>query len=151
EIVCWSRPRNDNCDKPEHRRRDNGALCPAQAVPLPAHDLQKCARTTRRRRSRIRRWRDDCPGVVRQEGNVMSRQRASFVAVGFLGGVAAGTLVWSRMQRNYRRKLFSRHAFRRVAALGYLRALPSLTTPQLRRELLAGAAPQLVGWPGANT
>ena len=25
----------------------------------------------------------------------MSKQRASFVAVGFLGGVAAGSLVWS--------------------------------------------------------
>ena len=34
----------------------------------------------------------------------MSKQRASFVAVGFLGGVAAGSLVWSRLQRQYRRK-----------------------------------------------
>jgi len=38
----------------------------------------------------------------------MSRQRASFVAVGFIGGIAAGTLVWSRMQRQYRRNLFSK-------------------------------------------
>src|SRR5207247_10484316 len=118
---------------------------------LSANDLQNRAGTAGWRRSRIRGWRDHCPGLDRQEGNVMSGQRASFVAVGFLGGVAAGTLFWSRMQRNYRRNLFSRHALRRVAALGYLRALPSLTTPQLRRELLAGAAPQLVGWPGANT
>ena len=67
----------------------------------------------------------------------MSQQRASFVAVGFLGGVAAGTLVWSRMQRNYRRNLFSRHALRRVAALGYLRARPTVTTAQLLREYVA--------------
>ncbi len=67
----------------------------------------------------------------------MSRQRASFVAVGFLGGVAAGTLFWSRMQRNYRRNLFSRHALRRVAALGYLRAKPTVTTAQLLREYVA--------------
>jgi hypothetical protein len=67
----------------------------------------------------------------------MSRQRASFVAAGFLGGVAAGSLVWSQMQRNYRRNLFSRHAFRRVAALGYLRARPTVTTAQLLREYVA--------------
>ena len=67
----------------------------------------------------------------------MSKQRASFVAVSFLGGVACGSLVWSRMQRNYRRNLFSRHAFRRVAALGYLRARPTVTTAQLLREYIA--------------
>jgi hypothetical protein len=67
----------------------------------------------------------------------MSRQRASFVAVGFLGGVAAGGLVWSRMQQNYRRNLFSRHALRRVAALGYLRARPTVNTAQLLREYVA--------------
>jgi hypothetical protein len=67
----------------------------------------------------------------------MSRQRASFVAVGFLGGVAAGGLFWSRMQRNYRRNLFSRHALRRVAALGYLRARPTVNTAQLLREYVA--------------
>jgi hypothetical protein len=67
----------------------------------------------------------------------MSRQRASFVAVGFLGGVAAGTLVWSRMQRQYRRNLFSRSPIRRVAALGYLRARPTVNTAQLLREYVA--------------
>ena len=67
----------------------------------------------------------------------MSRQRASCVAVGFLGGVAAGSLLWSRMQRQYRRNLFSRHAFRRVAALGYLRAKPNVNTAQLLREYVA--------------
>ena len=67
----------------------------------------------------------------------MSKQRVSFVAVGFLGGVAAGTLIWSRLQRQYRRNLFSRHMFRRVAALGYLRARPSVNTAQLLREYVA--------------
>ena len=67
----------------------------------------------------------------------MSRQRASFVAVGFLGGIAAGTLMWSRMQRQYRRNLFSRYTLRRVAALGYLRARPSVSTAQLLREYVA--------------
>ncbi|HEX9381916.1 MAG TPA: hypothetical protein VF908_00800 [Gemmatimonadaceae bacterium] len=67
----------------------------------------------------------------------MSKQRVSFVAVGFLGGIAAGSMIWSRLQRQYRRNLFSRHMFRRVAALGYLRARPSVNTAQLLREYVA--------------
>lgn len=67
----------------------------------------------------------------------MSRQKVSFVAVGFLGGVAAGTLMWSRMQRQYRRNLFSKWAFHRVAALGYLRAKPTVNTAQILREYVA--------------
>ncbi len=67
----------------------------------------------------------------------MSRQRANFLAVGFVGGVAAGTLIWSRMQRQYRRNLFSKSSIRRVAALGYLRARPTVGTAQLLREYVA--------------
>jgi hypothetical protein len=67
----------------------------------------------------------------------VSRERASFVAVGFLGGIAAGTLVWSRMQRQYRRNLFSKSALHRVAALGYLRARPTVNTAKLLREYVA--------------
>jgi len=67
----------------------------------------------------------------------VSKQRVSFVAVGFLGGIAAGSMIWSRLQRQYRRNLFSRHMFRRVAALGYLRARPSVNTAQLLREYVA--------------
>jgi hypothetical protein len=65
------------------------------------------------------------------------RKRASFVAVGFLGGAAAGTLFWSRMQRHYRRNLFSGSPLLRVAALGYLRARPSLNTATILREYVA--------------
>ena len=68
----------------------------------------------------------------------MTRQRgATFVAVGFLGGVAAGSLMWSRMQRNCRRNLFSRNPLFRVAALGYLRGRPTINTAQLLREYVA--------------
>ena len=67
----------------------------------------------------------------------MSRQRASFAAVGFLGGMAAGSLMWGRMQRNCRRSLFSRNPLFRVAALGYLRAHRTVTTAQLLREYVA--------------
>lgn len=67
----------------------------------------------------------------------MRNQRASFLAVGFVGGVAAGTLFWSRMQRQYRRNLFSKSPIHRVAALGYLRARPTVNTAQLLREYVA--------------
>ncbi len=67
----------------------------------------------------------------------MSRQKVSFVAAGFLGGVAAGSLMWSYMQRQYRRNLFSNSPLRRVAALGYLRARPTVNTAQILREYIA--------------
>jgi hypothetical protein len=67
----------------------------------------------------------------------MSRQKVGFVAVGFIGGLAAGSVMWSRMQRQYRRNLFSKSPLRRVAALGYLRARPTINTAQLLREYVA--------------
>ena len=60
-----------------------------------------------------------------------------FVAVGFIGGLAAGSVMWSRMQRQYRRNLFSKSPLRRVAALGYLRTRPTVNTAQLLREYVA--------------
>jgi hypothetical protein len=80
----------------------------------------------------------------------VSRQRAGFVAVGFIGGIAAGTLVWSRMQRQYRRNLFSRSPLRRVAALGYLRARPTVNTAQLLREYVAWEPRTLLRQRGAR-
>jgi hypothetical protein len=67
----------------------------------------------------------------------MTRNRGAFVAVGFVGGLAAGTLLWSRLQRQYRRSLFSRSPLMRVAALGYLRAKPTVNTAQILREYIA--------------
>jgi hypothetical protein len=67
----------------------------------------------------------------------MSTKRVGFVAVGFIGGLAAGSVMWSRMQRQYRRNLFSKSPLRRVAALGYLRARPTVNTAQLLREYVA--------------
>ena len=67
----------------------------------------------------------------------MSRQKVGFVAAGFVGGLAAGSVMWSRMQRQYRRNLFSNSPLRLVAALGYLRARPTVNTAQLLREYIA--------------
>lgn len=62
----------------------------------------------------------------------MSRTvHARLAALGFLGGVTAGVVVWgSQMQRN-RRELFSRSRVRRLAALGYLSGRPGLETARL--------------------
>lgn len=67
----------------------------------------------------------------------MSRQKVGFVAVGFIGGLAAGSVMWSRMQRQYRRNLFSKSPLRRIAALGYLRTRRTVNTAQLLREYVA--------------
>ena len=79
----------------------------------------------------------------------MSTRRAGFVAVGFLGGVAAGSVVWTRMQRQYRRNLFSKSPLRRVAALGYLRARPTVNNAQLLREYIAWEPRSFLRYRGA--
>ena len=75
---------------------------------------------------------------------------AGFVAVGFLGGVAAGSLLWTSMQRQSRRNLFSKSAIRRVAALGYLRARPTVNTAQLLREYVAWEPRSILRYRGAR-
>lgn len=67
----------------------------------------------------------------------MIKSRARFLALSFVGGVAAGSFVWNRLQHNCRRELFNRSALRRVAALGYLRARPSVSTARILREYIA--------------
>ena len=67
----------------------------------------------------------------------MINVRARYLAVGFVGGVAAGSLVWNRLQRNCRRELFNRSALKRVAALGYLRARPSVNAARILKEYIA--------------
>lgn len=59
-------------------------------------------------------------------------------AAGFLGGAAIGTVLWSIMQHNFRRELFSRRPFRRYMALTYMRTRGDVDTARLLREY--------VGW-----
>jgi hypothetical protein len=67
----------------------------------------------------------------------MRAARSRLALVGFVGGAAAGTLLWSRMQRVHRRDLFSRQPLKRVAALGFLRGRPTIGTARLLREYIA--------------
>jgi hypothetical protein len=57
--------------------------------------------------------------------------RARLAAAGFVGGVAAGLLVWSTQVERSRRELFNRSPVRRFAALGFLSGRPGLETARL--------------------
>ena len=53
------------------------------------------------------------------------------IAAGFVIGALTGIVVWSRQQHLDRRALFSGNPLRRLAALGYLRARPSVENARL--------------------
>jgi hypothetical protein len=62
---------------------------------------------------------------------VRALERARLASVGFIGGVAAGLLVWSTQVERSRRELFNRSPVRRFAALGFLAGRPGLDTARL--------------------
>ena len=57
--------------------------------------------------------------------------------IGFVGGVAVGSALWSRLLDVNRRGLFSRHPVRRFAAISYLGARPSVDTVRLLKDYIA--------------
>ena len=58
------------------------------------------------------------------------------IALGFLGGFAAGLLVWSREQHARKRDLFSTRPMRRFAALSYLRGRRTPETARLLEDYI---------------
>ena len=68
---------------------------------------------------------------------MISARNRQLTGLGFVAGLACGTLAWSHLQRQHRRDLFSRHPLRRFAALSYLRTRPSMGTLRLLREYIA--------------
>ena len=62
---------------------------------------------------------------------------AALALLGFAGGLAAGTALWSRLLDVNRRGLFSRHPVRRFAAISYLGARPSVDTVRLLKDYIA--------------
>jgi H+/Cl- antiporter ClcA len=58
-------------------------------------------------------------------------ERARYAVFGFIGGAAAGLLVWSTQVERSRRELFNRSPVRRFAALGFLSGQPGLETTRL--------------------
>lgn len=57
--------------------------------------------------------------------------RMRMVAAGFLGGLAAGMVVWGTLVHHSRRELFSASPIRRLAAIGYLAGRPGVETTRL--------------------
>jgi hypothetical protein len=59
---------------------------------------------------------------------------ARLAAAGFVGGLAAGLIVWGTQVQRSRRELFNRSPVRRLAALGFLAGQPGLETTRLLGE-----------------
>ena len=60
--------------------------------------------------------------------------RARLAGLGFVGGLAAGLLVWGNQMQRSRRDLFSRSPVRRFAALGFLGGQPGVETARLLED-----------------
>jgi hypothetical protein len=66
----------------------------------------------------------------------VTRRREHLIGVGFLGGMAVGLLLWSQQIHRHRRDLFSAKPYRRLVALSYLSARPSVETARLLRDYI---------------
>ncbi len=63
-------------------------------------------------------------------------ERARDAALGFIGGLAAGLLVWGTQVHRSRRELFHRSPIRRLAALGFLGGQPGAESARLLADYL---------------
>lgn len=63
-------------------------------------------------------------------------RNARLGAIGFVGGMAVGLVVWGTQVQRSRRELFSRSPVRRLAALGYLAGQPGVETARLLADYL---------------
>ena len=81
-----------------------------------------------------RRWVE--VGAVGHREDVGATRVGRLTALGFLGGLVIGVVVWNRQQHGARHELFSRHRLRRLAALGYLSGQPSTATARLLRDYI---------------
>ena len=61
-------------------------------------------------------------------------ERTRLAGIGFLGGFAAGLVLWAAQLQRSRRDLFSRAPVRRLAALGYLGGQPGVETARLLQD-----------------
>ena len=66
----------------------------------------------------------------------MAKRTSQMVALGFVGGFAAGLVLWSREQHARKRDLFSTRAMRRYAALSYLRGQQTPETASLLKDYI---------------
>ena len=67
----------------------------------------------------------------------MRREYLLWGVVAGAAGATVGMLLWSRHMRDARRDLFHRRAVKRLAALGYVGARPSVENARLLRDFTA--------------
>ena len=67
----------------------------------------------------------------------MRREYLQWGLVAGLAGAAAGMLLWSQQMRDAKRDLFHRRPVKRLAALGYVGARPSVENARLLRDFTA--------------
>jgi hypothetical protein len=60
--------------------------------------------------------------------------RIRLTGLGFLGGLAAGLVLWGMQVERSRRDLFNRSPIRRLAALGHLGGRPGVETARLLKD-----------------
>ncbi|GAC1459971.1 MAG: hypothetical protein PVSMB1_10050 [Gemmatimonadaceae bacterium] len=64
----------------------------------------------------------------------MKRPPGLGFTVAFVAGIVVGAAFWDQQMTRSRRDLFARSPWRRMAALGYLSAHPSVETARLLRD-----------------
>jgi len=69
---------------------------------------------------------------------VNGTRQGKAITVGFLGGLILGVVVWSAQIQRSRRELFSKHPYKRLAALAYLSGHPGVDTARILTDY--------VGW-----
>ena len=67
----------------------------------------------------------------------MRREYLQWGLVAGIAGAAAGMLLWSQQMRDAKRDLFHRRPVKRLAALGYVGARPSVENARLLRDFTA--------------
>ncbi|MBC8087199.1 MAG: hypothetical protein H7Z40_08015 [Phycisphaerae bacterium] len=72
------------------------------------------------------RWRD----------SAFQNSAPAVVILAGLGGLVGGYVGWALLTQRHRQALFHARPFRRLAALGYLRAHPSVDSARLLRDYL---------------
>lgn len=67
---------------------------------------------------------------------VVEQKVPQYFVTALLGGLLVGALGWTLQQHRHRQALFHARPFRRLAALGYLRAHPSVDSARVLHDYL---------------
>ena len=76
------------------------------------------------------------PPRIRKSRAIDVMHSSTLVAFGMIAGLTVGLIGWSSLNRRHRSALFHPRPVRRLAALGYLRAHPSVDSARLLRDYL---------------